>query len=96
MAKYRKKPVTIEAHRIGDDGWPDSIWRGVNEGTIIPYLDTDPFGLTAGFVEINAQGGVVAKAEIGDWLILHGNGKYTVCKPGAFNATYEPVEGEGT
>jgi hypothetical protein len=28
--KYRKKPVVIEAHRIGDDGQPDSIWDGVN------------------------------------------------------------------
>ncbi|MGA0846789.1 MAG: DUF6288 domain-containing protein, partial [Luteolibacter sp.] len=31
----RKKPVVVEAHRIGDDGWPDSIWQGVNENKII-------------------------------------------------------------
>jgi hypothetical protein len=27
MAQFRKKPVVIEAHRIGDDGWPDAIWQ---------------------------------------------------------------------
>ena len=32
--KFRRKPVVVEAHRIGDDGWPDSIWQGVNDNQI--------------------------------------------------------------
>lgn len=42
MPKYRKKPVEIVAHRIGDDGWPDEIWEGVNRNEIILHMDQSP------------------------------------------------------
>ena len=51
MSLFRKKPVVIEAHRIGDFGWPDSIWEGVNQNKIILHLETIN-RKTVGYVEI--------------------------------------------
>jgi hypothetical protein len=94
MGLYRKKPVVIEAHCIGDDGWPDSIWQGVNENKIILHLDR--IGHTKqviGHVEINTLEGVM-RGEVGDWIIRGVNGEFYPCKPDIFEKTYEPVKGQ--
>jgi hypothetical protein len=94
MAKYRKKPVVIEAHRIGDDGWPDSIWEGVNENKIILHLDRTgcPKKVT-GFVEIHTLEGVM-RGDVGDWIIKGVAGEFYPCKPDIFEQTYEPAAKE--
>jgi hypothetical protein len=91
MTKYRKKPVVIEAHRIGDDGWPDSIWEGVNKNKIILHLDRTgcPKQVT-GFVEIHTLEGVM-RGDVGDWIIKGVAGEFYPCKPDIFEKTYEPV-----
>lgn len=89
MAKFRKKPVVIEAHRIGDDGWPDSIWQGVNENKIILHLDTVN-KKTVGYVDIVTLEGTM-HGEIGDWIIRGVKGEFYPCKPDIFAATYEEV-----
>ena len=91
MGSYRKKPVVIEAHSIGDDGWPDSIWQGVNENKIILHLDR--IGHTKqviGHVEIHTLEGVM-RGEVGDWIIRGVNGEFYPCKPEVFDKTYEPA-----
>lgn len=90
MSKFRKKPVVIEAHRIGDDGWPDSIWQGVCDNNIILHLDTVNHK-TIGYVEIKTLEGVM-RGEIGDWIIKGVKGEFYPCKPDIFEATYELVE----
>lgn len=92
MAKYRKKPVVIEAHRIGDDGWPDSIWQGVNENKIILHLDRIGHPKqTVGYVEIKTLEGVML-GEVGDWIIKGIAGEFYPCKHEIFAATYEEAE----
>ena len=69
MAKYIKKPIVIEAQRIGDDTWLDSIWQGVNENKIILHLDQVGHPKqTVGHVEIHTLEGVM-RGNVGDWII---------------------------
>ena len=91
MGMYRKKPVVIEAHRIGDDGWPDAIWEGVNENKIILHLDTVGHPTrVVGHVEIATLEGVM-RGDVGDWIIKGVQGEFYPCKPDIFAATYEEV-----
>lgn len=90
--KFRKKPVVIEAHRIGDDGWPDSIWEGVNRNEIILYLDAGPQpNDVRGHVLIKTLEGDM-RGEVGDWIIRGVKGEFYPCKPDIFEATYEAAE----
>jgi hypothetical protein len=90
VSQWRKKPVTIEAHRIGDDGWPDAIWEGVMRNEIILHLGRDAFKKTTGHVEIQTLEGIM-RGEIGDWIIKGVKGEFYPCKPDIFAATYEPA-----
>ena len=88
---YRKKPVVIEAHRIGDDGWPNSIWQGVTENKIILHLDSVGFPKqTVGYVEIHTLEGTM-RGNVGDWIIRGVHGEFYPCKHDIFVATYEPA-----
>lgn len=87
MTLYRKKPVVIAAHRIGDDGWPDEIWQGVNENKIILHLDRVNKEVV-GHVDIHTLEGVM-RGEVGDWIIRGVKGEFYPCKDDIFRATYE-------
>lgn len=89
--KFRKKPVVIEAHRLGDDGWPDAIWEGVNANQIILHLGRDGLKRTTGFAEIHTMEGTM-RADIGDYIIRGVKGEFYPCKPDIFAQTYEQVE----
>jgi hypothetical protein len=79
MAKYRKKPVVIEAQqytRNGLDAERVAEWCNgdqTNEGCIIHTLEGDHL------------------ANYGDWIIKGIKGEFYPCKNDIFNATYEPV-----
>lgn len=88
--KYRKKPVVIEAHRIGDDDWPDSIWQGVNDNKITLHLSTSALGKVEGYVEIETLEGVM-RGNVGDYIIKGVKDEFYPCKPDIFEATYEAV-----
>lgn len=89
---YRKKPVIIVAHRIGDDGWPDEIWEGVNKNEIILHLGRCGHPKkVSGYVEIKTLEGTM-RGEVGDWIIRGVNGEFYPCKPDIFALTYESVE----
>ncbi len=89
MAKYRKKPVVIEAHKIGTDGWPMAIWQGVMDNQIVLHLEKVG-GAVMGHVEIKTLEGTM-RGEVGDWIIRGVAGELYPCKPEIFEATYEPV-----
>lgn len=89
MAQYRKKPVEIVAHRIGDDGWPDEIWEGVNRNQIVLHLMSNGDAVS-GFVEIYTLEGKM-RGEVGDYIIRGVAGEFYPCKPDIFAATYEPA-----
>jgi hypothetical protein len=86
--KFRKKPVVVEAHRVGDP-WPDTFWQDVTNDRIILHLG-NLNGVTTGVVEIVTLEGVM-RADVGDWIIRGVKGELYPCKPDIFAATYEPA-----
>lgn len=89
MAKYRKKPVVIEAFCWRGDvrfGAPDWLteWVSPNGGRVSIYaIDSS--------LEIPTLEGVM-RADVGDWIIQGVKGEIYPCKPDIFVATYEPAD----
>lgn len=87
MAKYRKKPVVIEAVQIPDS--EDMVKWGelaVFLGAGGPWIVNDQKGIDIKTLEGTMTG------NIGDFIIKGVNGEYYPCKPDIFEKTYEPVE----
>ena len=100
MAKYRKKPVVIEAfqmtreRRASNADWPEWLHRAWNkefkeEGSVscadYPNSDgTDP-------LVIRTLEGLM-RVGWGDYIIQGVKGEIYACKPDIFEATYEPAE----
>ena len=92
MAKFRKKPVVIEAFQMTEDiwntniGWPQwarEAWdkAPAKEGAIW-YNDGKVYcGTLEGVHEITFD----------DWIIQGIKNEIYPCKPDIFEATYEPV-----
>lgn len=92
--KYRKKPVVVEAFRLGIDYIPDWFMDKVTTNKIILH------GTSSGFnsvpdtnADIQTLEGVM-HANYGDYIIQGVNGEIYPCKPDIFEMTYEMV-GEG-
>lgn len=84
MAKYRKKPVVIEAYRFMiDTEMPDWFQSKVSNNTIITHED--------GTCDIKTLEGTML-ANKGDFIILGVNGEVYPCKPDIFKKTYEEVK----
>jgi len=84
MAKFRKKPVVIEAIRNeGSD----------NASEVAVFFGEEPdnrFGFKHGVWSIGTLEGTM-DAQIGDWIIKGVAGEFYPCKPGIFEQTYEAV-----
>ena len=98
MAKFRKKPVVIEAFCLSRDGWPDWFHDRVTANDIIThYVDprderrADPFEKCAIWCEIKTLEGVM-RGDAGDFIIRGVQDEIYPCKPDIFAATYEAVE----
>lgn len=102
MAKYRKKPVVIEAVQllwinwsemcnhagVGrlEDGNPTGCYVG-QDGKALPNAQaSEEMGLL-----IPTREGVML-ARLGDWVIRGVKGELYPCKPDIFDATYEQLE----
>ena len=86
MAKYRKKPVVVDAIRWdGSDQSQREIVIWANGRRVIRGFDTDYY---LSIASLKGQ----MRAAPGDWII-RGEGEFYACKPDIFEATYEPVEG---
>jgi hypothetical protein len=101
MAKFRKKPVVIEAFQF--TGWTNSFsymprWFMSEEG----YLPEGTVGEGGGVIceSTTPQAGIACiiktlegsmRAEVGDWIIKGIKGEFYPCKPDIFEATYEPA-----
>ncbi len=84
MAKFRKKPVVIDAVRWdGDLVTVESLFSGSTQEAVEQNLG-DPALL------IPTLEGVM-RAEVGDWIIRGVKGELYPCKPDIFAATYEPA-----
>ena len=85
MAKYRKKPLKVEAVQITKEwfsgGHPNPLHLVDRRIKIFPIERR---------VEINTLEGVMVAWE-GDWIITTIKGEVYPCKPYIFEATYEKV-----
>lgn len=87
MAKYRKKPVVIEAVRM-----PQKDWSPVLRANRMAEIENHMKGAKARwkgsslFIQ-TLEGEMEARA--GDWIIKGVNGEFYPCKPGIFEKTYE-------
>lgn len=101
MAKYRKKPVVIEAVQLNWRNWGHvcdflgDIIGPHNPGrSSAEYSDTcgEETNANVQWIEITIptlEGDMIAKH--GDWIIKGVNGEFYPCKPDIFAATYERV-----
>jgi hypothetical protein len=88
MAKYRKKPVVIEAFRYAHDKRPEWFDDKVTL-MIVTYNDH----LTPLYCEIKTLEGVM-RGEAGDYIIKGIAGEIYPCKADIFEKTYEKIEEE--
>jgi len=90
MAKYRKKPVMIEAIQFFDDA--ETLIRlseFMNDDIRVDYSIPDRPVLKIQTLEGEHI------ASIGDYIIKGIKGEFYPCKPDIFKMTYETVETEG-
>jgi hypothetical protein len=104
MAKFRKKPVVIEAVQLRWGNWSEMCeFAGVgflkdgkpegcfvkSDGTVSPHMEfTDRIGL-----QIPTLEGVMLGVE-NDWIIRGVQGELYPCKPDIFLQTYEQADTE--
>ena len=81
MAKFRKKPVVIEAIQF----------TGLNFGVIESFVGGD-YGKDANGDGVIATLEGAMKISLKDWIIKGARGEFYPCKPDIFAATYEAVE----
>jgi hypothetical protein len=85
VAKFRKKPVVIEAVQFtGKNAF--EVWRFMGRMDLVDNLDVQN---TDRPVIETLEGNLVASP--GDWIIRGVKGEFYPCKPDIFAATYEPV-----
>lgn len=88
MAKYRKKPVVIEAFQYtGINAQSVENFMGSNVSAVKRVTDGNGFVLA---LEIHTLEGVM-RADKFDWVIKGVNGEFYPCKPDIFEKTYELV-----
>lgn len=91
MAKYRKKPVVIEAFKYGIDNRPDWFCDKVTSNDIITHFPTDRKETQDFYCEIKTLEGTM-RGELGDFIIQGVNGEIYPCKPDIFEKTYESID----
>lgn len=95
MAKYRKKPVIIEAYQFTKENFSRDkkpLWlkEAISENKICLYSQ---YGGKVIGGEIGTLEGNMKVSE-GDFIIKGVNGEFYPCKPDIFEKTYEKVEDE--
>lgn len=89
--KFRKKPVVIEAFRLGPDAMPDWFLDQMATNDVTTHNDDGRWGGGPDYALIHTLEGQM-RAEHGDWIIRGVKGELYPCKPDIFEATYEPAE----
>ncbi|ODA08447.1 hypothetical protein [Paenibacillus polymyxa] len=84
MAKYRKKPVVVEAIQWNGDANYDEVCRFVGETLFREYGDSDTSVMITTF-----EGDLTAS--IGDYIIKGLAGEFYSVSPEIFRASYEEV-----
>jgi len=87
-AKYRKKPVVIEAVKFEDNGHACAAWCGGRFSADQKPSDLSDIRYS---VLIPTLEGTM-RADRGDWIIRGVKGEFYPCKPDIFEATYEELK----
>ena len=93
MAKFRKKPVVIEAWCFDSDwpsGAPDWVVAAAKNPSGVNGLKFERHPVSGPIALIATLEGVMT-AKLGDWIIKGVKGELYPCKPDIFEATYDPV-----
>lgn len=91
MARFRKKPVEIEAWQFNNDdseetnAHPSWLVEGLASGKVYYQGGDEPY-LTIQTLEGDHR------ADVGDWIIRGVKGELYPCKPDIFEMTYDLVE----
>lgn len=88
--RYRKKPVVIDAFRLGDE-WPDWWAEKISANEITAHNVDGRLRGGPDYALIKTLEGVM-RGENGDWIIRGVKGEVYPCKTDIFEATYEPVD----
>lgn len=91
MAKYRKKPIVIEAFKWtgSSDQSEDPVWIcDAIKGKTVRFENGCSLRCT---MLIDTLEGTM-RASLGDYIIQGIKGEIYPCKPDIFEATYEPVD----
>ena len=84
MAKFKKKPVVIDAVQFtGDNGQEVQLFTGNTARAVVEGKRR--------VIVIDTLEGTMS-GEPSDWIIKGVKGEFYPCKPDIFAATYEPVE----
>jgi len=86
MAKYRKKPVEIEAMRLTRNFAQQAV-DFIGEENLAEY-GIGEFDEDACYMSIKTLEGVMTASE-GDWIIKGVKGEFYPCKPDIFAMTYD-------
>lgn len=87
--KYRKKPVVIEAWKVGSRSpYPDWLRNALYKGIVQAVLGRKSITYLIPTLEGEMT------AECGDWIIQGVKGELYPCKDDIFRATYEAVKSE--
>lgn len=95
VAKFRKKPVEIEAVRWTGDNLREVIaFTGRHESAADwTWKQFEDVVAIKGLKLFTLEGPLMAA--VGDWIIKGIKGEFYPCKPDVFAATYEPVAAQG-
>ena len=88
MAKYRKKPVVIEAIQLTNESIIEIIKWATDYISI--KIDTDENDNIIGMIIPTLEGAM--KASMNDYIIQGVKGEFYPCKPDIFEQTYELIE----
>jgi hypothetical protein len=92
MAKYRKKPVVIDAWHFTEENrhvhMPDWLFEAMQKRTVWPGFDYE--NGSAPIMSIVTLEGTMT-ASLNDWIICGVKGELYPCKPDIFEATYDPA-----
>lgn len=89
MAKYRKKPIVIEAFQLDHSAASaNDIIDWMAASNAIGRCEHD--GGESHVLKIRTLEGIMT-ASPGDWVIRGVKGEFYPCKPDIFAATYEPA-----
>ena len=93
MAKFRKKPVVVEARRyeVESDGRALIDWINEHSDERTAYWRDTPNVWGPASIMIPTLEGDM-EAAFGDWIIEGVNGEFYPCKPDIFSKTYDPVK----